>query len=57
MAMNPEVRAAYSAALRLLTMREYCEAEIRKRLQSKGIDDIAIDSAIEELKGYGYPLC
>lgn len=52
--MNPEVRAAYSAALRMLTRREHCEAELRQKLASKGIDEIAADAAIEELKGYGY---
>lgn len=52
--MNPDVKAAYSAALRLLTQREYCEVELRRKLQGRGIDDIAIDSALEELKGYGY---
>lgn len=52
--MNPEVRAAYSAALRMLTRREHCEAEVRHKLESKGLDSIAIDSAIEELRNYGY---
>jgi len=52
--MDPEVRAAYSAALRMLTRREHCEAEVRQKLQGRGLDEIAVDSAIEELKQYGY---
>jgi len=52
--MNPEVRAAYSAALRMLTRREHCEAELRQKLAAKGFDEIAVDSVVEELKGYGY---
>ncbi len=52
--MNPEVRAAYSSALRMLTRREHCEAEVRQKLDAKGFDEIAVDSAVEELKSYGY---
>ena len=52
--MNKAVRAAYHQALQWLTRREYCEVELRKRLLQREFDDIAIDSAIEELKQYGY---
>jgi len=52
--MNPDIKAAYSVALRMLTRREHCEAEVRNKLLQRGFDEIAIDSAIEELKGYGY---
>ncbi len=52
--MNPDIKAAYSVALRMLTRREHCEAEVRQKLESRNFDDIAIDSAIEELKNYGY---
>jgi regulatory protein len=52
--VNPDVKAAYSAALRMLTRREHCEADIRQKLEVRGFDEIAIDAAVEELKGYGY---
>jgi len=52
--MGPDVKAAYSTALRMLTRREHCEAEVRQKLEAKGFDEIATDSAIEELKNYGY---
>ena len=52
--MGPDVKAAYSTALRMLTRREHCEAEVRQKLESRGFDEIASDSAIEELKNYGY---
>lgn len=52
--MNPDVKAAYSVALRMLTRREHCEAEVRQKLKIRGFDDIAMDCAIEELKNYGY---
>lgn len=38
----------------MLTRREHCEAEIRQKLAARGFDEIAADSAIEELKQYGY---
>ncbi len=49
-----DVQEVYSIALRLLTMREHCEAELRGKLLQRDCDEIAIDSAIELLKGYGY---
>jgi len=52
--MNVDVKAAYSAALRMLTRREHCEAEVRNKLQQRGFDEIASECAIEELKNYGY---
>ena len=52
--MNPEVKAAYSAALRMVTRREHCEVEVRQKLEARGFDEIAMDAAIEELKSYGY---
>ncbi len=52
--MNPDIKAAYSVALRMLTRREHCEAEVRGKLAQRDFDEIAIDSAIEELKSYGY---
>ncbi|MDT8375779.1 MAG: regulatory protein RecX, partial [Mariprofundaceae bacterium] len=52
--MNTDIKAAYSAALRMLTRREHCEAEVRNKLRQRGFDEIAADSAIEELKQYGY---
>jgi len=52
--MNVDVKAAYSAALRMLTRREHCEAEVRAKLDQRGFDEIAAESAIEELKSYGY---
>jgi len=52
--MGPDVKAAYSAALGMLTRREHCEAEVRQKLAARGFDEIATDSAIEELKSYGY---
>ncbi|MES0372119.1 MAG: regulatory protein RecX, partial [Mariprofundaceae bacterium] len=52
--MNPNVKAAYSAALRMVTRREHCEAEVRQKLETRGFDEITMDTAIEELKGYGY---
>lgn len=52
--MNVDVKAAYSAALRMLTRREHCEAEVRNKLAQRGFDEIASESAIEELKNYGY---
>lgn len=38
----------------MLTRREHCEAEVRHKLAAKDFDEIAIDTAIEELKNYGY---
>ena len=38
----------------MLTSREHCEAEVRNKLLQRGFDEIVIDSAIEELKSYGY---
>jgi len=38
----------------MLTRREHCEAEVRQKLATKDFDEIAVDSAIEELKNYGY---
>jgi len=52
--MNVDVKAAYSAALRMLTRREHCEAEVRNKLAQRGFDEIASECAIEELKSYGY---
>jgi len=52
--MNPEVQAAYSMALRMLTQREHCEVELNGKLLQRGCDEIAIDSALELLKNYGY---
>ena len=52
--MNPDVRAAYASALRMLTRREHCEAEVRHKLAARDFDEIAIDTAVEELKNYGY---
>jgi regulatory protein len=52
--MNVDIKAAYSSALRMLTRREHCEAEVRNKLQQRGFDEIASDCAIEELKNYGY---
>ncbi|MCF7821883.1 MAG: recombination regulator RecX [Mariprofundaceae bacterium] len=37
-----------------MTRREHCEAEVRGKLARRGFDEIAADSAIEELKNYGY---
>jgi len=52
--MKNEVNAAYSAALRWLSMREYCEVELLQKLCQRGFDEIAAESAIEQLKHYGY---
>jgi len=49
-----EVQEVYSIALRMLTMREHCEVELRAKLLQRDCDEIAMDSAIEQLKGYGY---
>jgi len=49
-----DVQEVYSIALRLLTMREHCEVELRGKLLQRDCDEIAMDSAIEQLKGYGY---
>jgi len=49
-----DVQEVYSIALRLLTMREHCEVELRAKLLQRDCDEIAMDSAIEQLKGYGY---
>jgi len=49
-----DVQEVYSIALRLLTMREHCEVELRGKLLQRDCDEIAVDSAIEQLKGYGY---
>jgi len=52
--MNAEVKAAYSAALRWITLREYCEVELLRKLSTQGFDEIAAESAVEQLKHYGY---
>ncbi|MDQ6953376.1 MAG: regulatory protein RecX [Mariprofundaceae bacterium] len=52
--MNPEIKAAYSAALRWLTLREYCEVELLRKLSVQGFDEIAAESVVEQLKHYGY---
>jgi len=49
-----DVQEVYSIALRLLTMREHCEVELRGKLLQRDCDEIAMDSAIEQLKTYGY---
>jgi len=49
-----DVQEVYNIALRLLTMREHCEVELRGKLLQRDCDEIAMDSAIEQLKGYGY---
>lgn len=49
-----DVQEVYSIALRLLTMREHCEVELRGKLLQRDCDEIAMDSAIEQLKRYGY---
>jgi len=38
----------------MLTRREHCEAEVRHKLAARDFDEIAIDTAVEELKNYGY---
>lgn len=38
----------------MVTRREHCEAEVRQKLEARGFDEITMDTAIEELKGYGY---
>jgi len=52
--MNAEVKAAYSAALRWITLREYCEVELLRKLSQRGFDEIAAESAVEQLKHYDY---
>ncbi|MDX8395608.1 MAG: regulatory protein RecX [Mariprofundaceae bacterium] len=52
--MKSEVQVAYSIALRMLTRREHCEVEVRQKLEQRECDEIVIDSAIEQLKTYGY---
>ncbi len=52
--IQSEVQLAYQAALSCVTRREYCEAELRAKLLQRGCDEIAIDSALERLKDYGY---
>ena len=52
--MHPEIQAAYSVALRYLAMREYSEVELRNKLLGRALDAIAVDSAMELLKHYGY---
>jgi len=54
MMSRQDVQEVYSIALRLLTMREHCEVELRAKLLQRDCDEIAMDSAIEQLKGYGY---
>jgi len=49
-----DVQEVYSIALRLLTQREHCEVELRHKLSQRECDEIAMDSAIEQLKSYGY---
>lgn len=38
----------------MVTRREHCEAEVRQKLETRGFDEITMDTAIEELKSYGY---
>jgi len=38
----------------MLTRREHCEAEVRQKLAARDFDEIAVDTAVEELKNYGY---
>jgi len=52
--MNKDVQLAYSMALRMLTRREHCAVELQNKLMQRGCDEIAIDSALELLKHYGY---
>ncbi len=54
MSRRQDVQEVYAIALRLLTMREHCEVELRGKLLQRDCDEIAMDSAIEQLKGYGY---
>ncbi|MDQ6968309.1 MAG: regulatory protein RecX [Mariprofundaceae bacterium] len=48
-----DVQEVYSIALRLLTMREHCEVELRNKLLQRDCDEIAIDSVVDLLKQYG----
>ncbi|MDX8396719.1 MAG: regulatory protein RecX [Mariprofundaceae bacterium] len=41
-------------ALRMLTRREHCAVELQDKLMQRGCDEIAVDSALELLKHYGY---
>lgn len=53
-ANKAELQEAYSAAVRVLGMREHNENELRAKLTNKGFDEIIIDDAIERLKHYDY---
>lgn len=49
-----ELQDAYAAAVRLLTVREHNEWELREKLKQKAFDEIIIDDVIERLKDYDY---
>ncbi len=47
-------RAALARAMRLLSRREYCAAEMRRKLAERDFPDDVIEAAIVELESLGY---
>jgi len=54
MAHSKEQQAAYHDAIRLLTHREFCIAEMRQRLAGRSYDDAIVDWTIGQLQQDGY---
>lgn len=50
----PERTDPWPAALRILTRRDYSQAELRQRLLDKGFDPAAIDAALQRCLELGY---
>ena len=47
-------RSSYDKAIKLLSLREHTEKELRAKLEDKGFSGEDIDSTIERLKTEGY---
>lgn len=49
-----EARRASHAAVRLLSRRDHCTAELRRKLEAREFDESAIESALAEMALNGY---
>lgn len=52
--MNKTQRAVYATALRMLGRREYCEAQLRRKLKQREFEDADVDMVVAELLTHGY---
>lgn len=52
--MDRELQAAYSYAVRLLAAREYCTAQLRRKLIARDHADEVVDAVVAQLLQDGY---